>query len=1056
MNKKSIFRVESVSGSGTAFLIHKNYVLTCYHCVKGIQINNVVKLYDIESKEYSAKLCSENHVSTEKDIVLLELINDEIDQPESIKISPISISEENKVKLNSFGFPDHASFKEEGTDLYVETRQKFKSNNYNFDLGLAVIESPIELSKSFEGFSGSPLFYNDCCVAILSYQHTSVMLGAITVNSIKSFLEKAINFSVYSFPAKKQEIKYLDFLKEKSRIGFDETENLEFQETFGSWKSNKSINLYSKTEPVVSLIDEYFNEHIKEDNFKGKAVFIISDFGKGKSSFMRHYSAELASKYITDFAFDSYFPVYFNLKEFNDLYDHSLDYGVIYKYLENKFDLDLNDDYFKNRKFFFLIDSLDESGELTETQIKKVLENVFRIEKVKYYNKRNKIVIATRPIESFIFQLLERYYPPRFEAYIKNEKKEVSSYIALQGFTPEQFNNYLTKALKDYWDKPNNINSINNLSSFSKSLYNELQDNKRIELYYKLKHFDNEELQRPIFAYILYVLLSRNIDILKLGKVELYLEFLSQITKDAKHKNDESFEAKIIDELKFRNILHLTAALWQFKRNKSGQVTKNGIYNLLELGKEDRKTSDEVPKIEELEEIQFISHSYLGTQEDMIFFQHQSFAEVLLAEYYLKTFIKFLYDENEQEFNRNIAIGNPTEQTIEFLKGLIFKLKTSLTDINARKLLFPLFASMCVKSEDSQNKKKLLHSFYVEKLYLNWFSKFESDIIDSKEIDIEILNSYWFVSKDFFEKLNNLLKSIIERTDYLYFSSRTDMNIVDFCNERTILIAKEPVFDLVPDIDKWLALLIGNELQNSKLFTQKLDGKMLFMMLKNWNQYERKAAPSWGKSYFSYLQYYNNTTDDEKLDMSYLIFDGINFSHSRMENINFERSSFIDTDFSNSTFSKICFYESSLVETNFTGVNILKEPNSYSYDFFLQGSLIMPGVFFPQRLAEKLADIKSLINFLHKGDIERNYNSPSQKSKLNDTMGQRTFDNIKDIFGFMIKSNIADVKFIKQSFAVKMNRQPFSDESLAELYSFQNNNYEKSFQNTGNTSPNKA
>jgi len=109
---------------------------------------------------------------------------------------------------------------------------------------------------------------------------------------------------------------------------------------------------------------------------------------------------------------------------------------------------------------------------------------------------------------------------------------------------------------------------------------------------------------------------------------------------------------------------------------------------------------------------------------NVLHFQHQSFAEILLAEYYLKVFIKYALDEqtNIEEARTKLVLGDPTDQTIQFFQEMLRLLKDTVcenncdaTVIEKRKLLFPLMASLC-----TQKNNKL----FCNNIYYQWFNQY--------------------------------------------------------------------------------------------------------------------------------------------------------------------------------------------------------------------------------------------------------------------------------------------------------------------------------------------
>lgn len=127
-----------------------------------------------------------------------------------------------------------------------------------------------------------------------------------------------------------------------------------------------------------------------------------------------------------------------------------------------------------------------------------------------------------------------------------------------------------------------------------------------------------------------------------------------------------------------------------------------------------------------LTEIQFLSHSYFGDNANVLHFQHQSFAEILLAEYYLKVFIKYALDEDAdvEEARIRLVIGEPTEQTVLFLKEMLQLLRETTTNeatseiIEKRKLLFPLMASLATQKHNR---------LFCNDIYYGWYKLCDID-----------------------------------------------------------------------------------------------------------------------------------------------------------------------------------------------------------------------------------------------------------------------------------------------------------------------------------------
>ena len=700
------------------------------------------------------------------------------------------------------------------------------------------------------------------------------------------------------------ELKLLYHQKNNAKIGFKESENLKYEQAYGSWialgqflKSDNHNDDYesniSKQEknlkPINTLIEDYFN-NTKVQTIK-KILFIVSDFGKGKSVFLKQYASELASEYINNQ--DGYFPIYFNLRNFNR-YNSENKLGVISNFLENDFGIKIDNDYFKKKKYIFLIDSLDESGELTEFSINKVIESVKSIQNIDKENCReNRIIITTRPLDVGLIKNIKANEP--YEQIIS--EKPTFHYLSIYGFKKDQFNDWLVNSLQKV--------KIAAPKGYTKELITQINSgNIQIDIFQKLlneKTLKPSELRRPIFAYMVYQLIIHNIDFLDLGKIGVYLSFLNLLTKEAKHIHDKDYEneVNIVDEIKYRNILHGISKLWMYQRHcgNQGFLKKADICRVLEgekISEDDNKVLEKY-KASSVSEVKFLSHSYFGENNNILHFQHQSFAEILLAEYYLKTIIKFALDEGDiNEVESRLFLGEPTEQTIQFLKELVKLLKESITNENdntireKRKLLFPLFASLCTK----ENNKDL----FCSSLYYEWYKKNETAI--TNEIPDDYINN-WCINEEKLEKIIFYTERIIKSGNFYCLGEGIPK---DLLFNKELLNIQFTSGSRVSDISKWIALLVGNELEtnleNLIFFNQRLKNPLLLIrMIRNWNSYTefQQSTPHWANSYFR----------------------GSNFVFDGYETFNLNRHSFSYIDFSYSKFVNFVSNYSSFDHCNF-------------------------------------------------------------------------------------------------------------------------------------------
>lgn len=108
-------------------------------------------------------------------------------------------------------------------------------------------------------------------------------------------------------------------------------------------------------------------------------------------------------------------------------------------------------------------------------------------------------------------------------------------------------------------------------------------------------------MKRPIFAYILYKLIINKEELSGTNKIGIYLSFINLLTKEAKYM--ESVKViNLLDEFRFRNILHSTAALWIFENHigkSRSLLTKENISNTLEgavIDKNDNAKKNNIKK----------------------------------------------------------------------------------------------------------------------------------------------------------------------------------------------------------------------------------------------------------------------------------------------------------------------------------------------------------------------------------------------------------------------------------------------------------------------------
>jgi hypothetical protein len=720
---------------------------------------------------------------------------------------------------------------------------------------------------------------------------------------------------------RENETHFLWDMKEKGRIGFKESEDLKYEETFARWKKVSGLREEEGEEealqPTEKLIDEYFSN--APNNHLEKILFIIADFGKGKSVFLKHHASKLAKKYLETGEGD--FPVYFNLRNFKN-FSSEPRLGVISDYLETRYSIKIDDEYFIKKRYIFLIDSLDESGELTKKSIDKVISSVKNIQGIdKTIYKTNRLIITSRPFEEGLPYHLKGHKPH----IIKNEEgRDIEYFISIYGFTKSQFNDWLLESLK----AEKNLDNIQ-ATGFAQKIIESIKNQKEIDIYEELVEkgtLSKSELRRPIFAYMIFQLILSNIDFSALGKIGVYLSFLNLLTKEAKHIHDTGYRINLKEEFEFRNLLHAIASLWMYERQqgRQGALKKADICRVLD-GENKGETDEQILeryKNENVVEIQFLSHSYFGERENVLHFQHQSFAEILLAEYYVKVFIKYALGEefDVEEARTKLLLGEPTEQTIQFLKEMLRMLRETAVEevtegmIEKRRLLFPLMASLA----NQKNNKLFCHD-----IHYSWYKRCE--IAENRaEYPVESLEN-WCIRKKEIDKVVHLAREIMEsKTNYLM--TRADVKTALY-NKEILAVRNNKLSSFPPDMDRWLALLAGSELFNDEENERFFNGKIknfehLFDLIRNWNYTYGDSAPSWGEKLFRGIDMRDT---EERINLSHLTLSGIDFSYSYLKYLNAEYSKLDHCRFNNSSFRACSFAICTLFETTFSEINRIED-----------------------------------------------------------------------------------------------------------------------------------
>jgi len=780
----------------------------------------------------------------------------------------------------------------------------------------------------------------------------------ISAQVIKSFAEDYEKHleDISELRLSEQETEFLWSMKEMDKIGFGGDENLKYETSYARWRpieefhdsdeldlgETRTEDEESSLEPVERLIEDYFN--YQPNNNVNKILFILGDFGKGKSVFLKHYAANMAREYLK--TGDGRFPIYFNLRNFKK-YSSEYKYGVLADFLETDYGIKIDSPQFINRNYTFLIDSLDESGDLSQANIDKVIGSVKAIQgldKSKY--RTNRMIVCSRPFDGGLYSQLKHNRPHT----IKNGfGREVEYFISLYGFTKLQFNNWMIDSLINYPE----FEKLES-SALTKKIQESIESFRYIDIYNELLAngtLSRSELRRPIFAYMIFKLLVNNIDFYKVGKIGVYLSFINLLTREAKYiESDKQIDLNL--EFEFRNILHSIAALsmYNWQKNKVMEMKKADVCRTLD-GEFSDETDEQILeryKNKGVLEIEFLSHSYFGENNKILHFQHKSFAEILLAEYYLKVFIRYAMDDDfdVEKARIKLSLGQPSAQTIQFMVEMLRLLRSAADEsydektTQKRKLLFPLMASLSTKKHNN---------LFCHDLYYEWYKdfKFSSNIPD---YPIDSIDN-WFFTQSKIDRIIDLARSILNSDgDLILLKGKAQTSLF---NNELFEIQNDKIQTNPINIDKWLALLVGNILYNNEKKEEYFNSTLgnyhsLFDLIRNWNYTSiNDSTPFWAKSLFKGIRMDSNS---EEYNLSNVNISGINFSHSVFKNINLSSSKLSGCIFEEVEFTDVDLSFCDLTNSRFSKIKSIKGAMDLGF------CLLSPEVFLPPQFARKFYD----------------------------------------------------------------------------------------------------
>ncbi|MDR4943062.1 hypothetical protein RGU39_21115 [Bacillus wiedmannii] len=820
---KKLIAIVQANEQGTAFLIDRKRALTAGHVVENLKPGQELDLDFITLNVRKKAVFTQ---CVDADLALLTL-NDPIDDSIELEFPLLyayKIEEDDEKQYSSFGYP---KLKEtDGQPLSGQITNIINRPNPN-DLELTCME--LNNNLDMEGLSGSPLVIEDGIHGIIVTIDHLNRLGAVSFHRSIPFLQQfGIPFELNP-PLLPFEEAILSSGEQLDYIGYEEGENLPFQETMAFWRTlsdkigyeeNYDTNLY----PLIDMINMYYNKSNVES--LQRIFFLVADFGKGKSTFLKNYTATLAKKYRLERK--GIIPVYFNLREFNDYDSPQNEYGCIGSYLNQLCGYDVvNDPVFRERQFMFLIDSLDESGSLDQQHIQSVIRSVKRINRLGGHNlAKSRLIVASRPISGVLEKIIAQHEPIEDE----HGRGQVAS---IYGFTSEQRDLYFYQ-LREHLD-------IECAPKFNQEIIRHI---KRGDSIANLLNdvITEEEWRRPILAYMIFKLLQQHKEIQQGHRVSVYLSFINLLTKEAKHVGSKEMETKPINEITHRNLLYATAIMWM--RNKSQSGT-NYLYiqDIIDIW-----------GIPNAANYRFLSHSYLEKNQDKYFFNHQSFAEMLLAEYYLRVFLYGAFQSNVEidKIRTMLLIGEPTPQIISFYKGLLDLLIESIEEstlsetnlLDCRKMLFPIIASLGLTKEQHRIVSDLEMDSYLYCEEINQF--FSIDELQAYRAlnDSQVRN--WPITKQVLKKMIKLSQDIIgaeaehtplivKPTDYVPYSNAGRVS--------------ETRMWQTYDLDRWLALITGErcnaQFLDSEEFLDKITSRNVMTMLKSHTLATNYAHPSW-------------------------------------------------------------------------------------------------------------------------------------------------------------------------------------------------------------------
>ncbi len=297
-----------------------------------------------------------------------------------------------------------------------------------------------------------------------------------------------------------------------------------------------------------------------------------------------------------------------------------------------------------------------------------------------------------------------------------------------------------------------------------------------------------------------------------------------------------------------------------------------------------------------------------------------------------------------------------------------------------------------------------LHS---QAIQFKWFDRVGFNK-DSTAISDELLEN-WAINNEELEKIIHLAKEIIDSKTTLVLAKTEPKNAL-FNKELTIFTNMQ-MGSNPTDIDKWLALLVGNILHTDNeeervFFNGKLDNpENLFEMIRNWNYSNSASAPVWARKYFTGIKMQKS----HNINLISLNLLRLNFSYSDLKNIDMYHSNLFGTKFNNCVFEHINMSNATLIGARFDNIQIIGSMLEIGF------SRIADDILIPINMANCLLNIDSKMHtFYINCGSEISYIRYHTLKFVSET--HEIFDTLRGLLVFGLEKKLFDIKEIKSWF----------------------------------------